>query len=48
MSLVNQNAYRGPEPTVLHRVMRAEGVVPEWEEILAGKVISESVVGRCS
>ena len=40
VSLVNQGAYRGLEPNVLDRVMRAEGVVPEWKEILAGKVIS--------
>jgi MOSC domain-containing protein YiiM len=40
VSLVNQGAYRGLEPDVLDRVMRAEGVVPEWKEILAGNVIS--------
>jgi MOSC domain-containing protein YiiM len=34
VSLVNQGAYRGLEPDVLDRLMRAEGVVPEWKEIL--------------
>jgi MOSC domain-containing protein YiiM len=34
VNLVNQAAYRGVEPDVLERIMRAEGVVPEWKEII--------------
>jgi MOSC domain-containing protein YiiM len=34
LNLVNQAAYRGVEPDVLERIMRAEGVVPEWKEII--------------
>ena len=34
VNLVNRAAYRGVEPDVLERIMRAEGVVPEWKEII--------------
>jgi MOSC domain-containing protein YiiM len=34
VNLVNQAAYRGVESDVLERIMRAEGVVPEWKEII--------------
>jgi MOSC domain-containing protein YiiM len=34
VNLVNQAAYRGVEPDVLERIMGAEGVVPEWKEII--------------
>ena len=37
LSLVNQAAYRGLEPDVLDRVMRAESVVPAWKEILRAR-----------
>ena len=38
VSLVNQGAYRELEPDILDRVMRAEGVVPEWKEILRARM----------
>jgi MOSC domain-containing protein YiiM len=42
--LVNQAAYRAVEPDIFDSIMRAEGVVPGWKEILrarmAEKVIS--------
>ena len=38
VSLVNQAAYRGVEPEVLEKIMRAEGVVPEWKEMLRARV----------
>jgi len=34
VSLVNQAAYREVEPDIFERIMRAEGVVPEWKKIL--------------
>jgi MOSC domain-containing protein YiiM len=34
VNLVNQAAYRGVEPDVLERIMSAEGVVPQWKEII--------------
>jgi MOSC domain-containing protein YiiM len=34
VKLVNQAAYRGVETNVLERIVRAEGVVPEWKEII--------------
>jgi MOSC domain-containing protein YiiM len=34
VNLVNQAAYRGVEPDVLERIMRAEGVVSEWKEMI--------------
>ena len=37
VSLVNQAAYRGLEPEVLDRVMKAESVVPGWKEILRAR-----------
>jgi MOSC domain-containing protein YiiM len=37
VNLVNQAAYRGLEPDLLDRVMRAESVVPGWKEILRGR-----------
>jgi MOSC domain-containing protein YiiM len=37
VNLVNQAAYRGVEPDVLERIMRAEGVVPEWKEMLRAR-----------
>ena len=38
VSLVNQAAYRGVEPDVFERIMGAEGVVPEWKEMLRARV----------
>ena len=37
VSLVNQAAYRGVEPDVFERIMTAEGVVPEWKEMLRAR-----------
>jgi MOSC domain-containing protein YiiM len=37
LNLVNQAAYRGLEPDLLDRVMRAESVVPGWKEILRAR-----------
>ena len=37
VNLVNQAAYRGVEPDVLEGIMRAEGVVPEWKEMLRAR-----------
>jgi MOSC domain-containing protein YiiM len=37
VSLVNQAAYRAVEPDVFERIMRAEGVVPGWKEILRAR-----------
>ncbi|MBV8099908.1 MAG: MOSC domain-containing protein [Verrucomicrobia bacterium] len=37
LSLVNQAAYRGVEPDVLDRVMKAESVVPGWKDILRAR-----------
>jgi MOSC domain-containing protein YiiM len=37
VNLVNQGAYRGLEPEALNRVLNAEGVVPEWKEMLRAK-----------
>jgi MOSC domain-containing protein YiiM len=37
VSLVNQAAYCGVEPDVFERIMRAEGVVPGWKEILRAR-----------
>jgi MOSC domain-containing protein YiiM len=34
VNFVNQAAYRGVEPEVFERIMMAEGVVPEWKEML--------------
>jgi MOSC domain-containing protein YiiM len=34
VNLVNQAAYRGVEPDVFERIMRAEGVVSEWKEMI--------------
>jgi MOSC domain-containing protein YiiM len=38
VSLVTQAAYRGVEPDVFERIMTAEGVVPEWKEMLRARV----------
>ena len=37
VNLVNQGAYRGVEPDVLERILSAEGVVPEWKEMLRAR-----------
>jgi MOSC domain-containing protein YiiM len=37
VSLVNQAAYPGVEPDVLERILSAEGVVPEWKEMLQAR-----------
>jgi MOSC domain-containing protein YiiM len=37
VALVNQAAYRQVEPDVFERIMRAEGVVPEWKEMLRAR-----------
>ncbi|MFZ0505191.1 MAG: hypothetical protein WAM44_15840, partial [Chthoniobacterales bacterium] len=41
VNLVNQGAYRGVEPDVLERMLSAEGVVPEWKEMLRVRRSSE-------
>ena len=38
VGLVNEAAYRGVESDILERIMRAEGVVPEWKEMLRARV----------
>lgn len=37
VNLVNQGAYRGVEPDILERMLSAEGVVPEWKEMLRAR-----------
>ena len=45
VSLVNQGAYRGVGPDVVDSVMSAEGVVPEWKEILRAR-LAERVISN--
>ena len=47
VSLVNQGAYRGLEPDVFDRVMRAEGVVAEWKEILRARLGERVISNQC-
>jgi MOSC domain-containing protein YiiM len=46
VNLVNQGAYRGLEPEALNKVLSAEGVVPEWKEMLRARAWRGSAFAR--